>query len=152
MGFSVNKWGHVFQGSSALSLDAKGRMTIPTRYRDELLSTESGLLTLTRHPDGCLILYPRSIWEIKREQIAVLPLSARALQRLMLGSAQDVDIDSAGRILIGPELRQAAGLLKNVMLLGLGGYFELWDAQQLELRQAADLAQALPEALDHFSL
>ncbi len=79
-------------------------------------------------------------------------MSARALQRLMLGSAQDVEIDPAGRILIAPELRQAAGLLKNTMLLGLGGHFELWDAQQLELRQAADLAQALPEALDHFSL
>lgn len=152
MGFSVNGWGQVFQGSSALSLDAKGRMTVPTRYRDHLLATESGCLTLTRHPDGCLILYPRSTWEQKREQIAALPMSARALQRLMLGSAQDVEVDSAGRILIAPELRQAAGLLKNTMLLGLGGHFELWDAQQLELRQAADLAQALPEALDHFSL
>lgn len=142
----------MFQGSSALSLDAKGRMTIPTRHRDVLLTTHSGHLTLTRHPDGCLILYPRSVWEQKRELIAALPMSARALQRLMLGSAQDVDIDSVGRILIGPELRQVAGLEKNIMLLGLGGHFELWDAQQLELRQNADLAQALPEALDHFSL
>lgn len=142
----------MFQGSSALSLDAKGRMTIPTRHRDHLLAAHSGYLTLTRHPDGCLILYPRSTWEQKRELIAALPMSARALQRLMLGSAQDVDIDSVGRILIRPELRQVAGLEKNVMLLGLGGHFELWDAQQLELRQNADLAQALPEALDHFSL
>lgn len=142
----------MFQGSSALSLDAKGRMTVPTRHRDVLLTTHSGCLTLTRHPDGCLILYPRSVWEQKRELIAALPMSARALQRLMLGSAQDVDIDSVGRILIRPELRQVAGLEKNIMLLGLGGHFELWDAQQLELRQNADLAQALPEALDHFSL
>lgn len=144
--------GYVFQGSSALNLDAKGRLTIPTRYRDALLSAESGLLTLTRHPDGCLILYPRSIWILKREQIAALPMSARALQRLMLGSAQDVDIDSAGRILVSPELRQAAGLNKSTMLLGLGSHFELWDARQLEQRQIDDLAQMLPEALDHFSL
>ncbi|WP_300647432.1 division/cell wall cluster transcriptional repressor MraZ [Paenalcaligenes sp.] len=142
----------MFQGSSALSLDAKGRMTIPTRHRAVLMTEESGRLTLTRHPDGCLILYPRSTWEQKREQIAALPMSARALQRLMLGSAQDVDIDSAGRILISPELRQVASLHKNVMLLGLGAHFELWDAEQLELRQAADLAQGLPESLDHFSL
>ncbi|GAA5089181.1 MAG: division/cell wall cluster transcriptional repressor MraZ [Alcaligenaceae bacterium] len=142
----------MFQGSSALSLDAKGRMTIPTRHRAVLMAEESGRLTLTRHPDGCLILYPRSTWEQKREQIAALPMSARALQRLMLGSAQDVDIDSAGRILISPELRQVASLHKNVMLLGLGAHFELWDAEQLELRQAADLAQGLPESLDHFSL
>lgn len=144
--------GRVFQGSSVLSLDAKGRMTIPTRHRAVLMAEESGRLTLTRHPDGCLILYPRSTWEQKREQIAALPMSARALQRLMLGSAQDVDIDSAGRILISPELRQVASLHKNVMLLGLGAHFELWDAEQLELRQAADLAQGLPESLDHFSL
>lgn len=142
----------MFQGSSALNLDAKGRLTIPTRYRDALLSTESGLLTLTRHPDGCLILYPRSTWALKREQIAALPMSARALQRLMLGSAQDVDIDSAGRILISPELRQAAGLHKSTMLLGLGSHFELWDTSELERRQAEDLAQMSPEALDHFSL
>lgn len=142
----------MFQGSSALSLDAKGRLTIPTRHRAVLMTKEHGRLTLTRHPDDCLILYPRSLWEQKREQIAALPLSARALQRLMLGSAQDVDIDSAGRILIAPELRQAVGLQKNTMLLGLGGHFELWDAQLLETRQTADLAKGLPEALEQFSL
>lgn len=142
----------MFQGSSALNLDAKGRITIPSRHRDTLLATESGALTLTRHPDGCLILYPRSIWMQKREQIAALPMTARALQRLMLGSAQDVTIDSAGRILISPELRQAVGLQKNSMLLGLGSHFELWDAEQLATRQQADLAQMLPAALDYFSL
>lgn len=142
----------MYQGSSALSLDSKGRMIIPSRYRTDLLTVESGRLTITRHLDGCLILYPRSIWEEKREQIAALPMSARALQRLMLGSAQDVDIDSAGRILISPELRQAAGLQKNVMLLGLGAHFELWDEQQLEQHQAAELAKGLPESLEHFSL
>lgn len=144
--------GAMFQGSSALSLDAKGRLTIPMRYRTTLLVEEDGCLTLTRHPDGCLILYPRSVWEQKREQIAALPMSARALQRLMLGSAQDVEIDSAGRILIAPELRQVAGLQKNTMLLGLGGHFELWDAQLLEIRQTEDLAHGLPEALEQFSL
>lgn len=142
----------MFQGSSALNLDAKGRITIPTRHRDVLLVSESGSLTLTRHPDGCLILYPRSIWVQKREQIAALPMAARALQRLLLGSAQDVSIDSAGRILISPELRLAAGLRKNSMLLGLGNHFELWDAEQLAIRQQADLAQSLPAALDYFSL
>lgn len=142
----------MYQGSSALSLDSKGRMMIPTRHRADLLAAESGRLTLTRHPDGCLILYPRSVWEEKREQIAAFPMSARALQRLLLGSAQDVEIDSAGRILISPELRQAAGLQKNIMLLGLGAHFELWDEQQLELQQKAELAKGLPESLEHFSL
>ena len=117
----------MFQGSSALTLDAKGRMSIPSRHRDVLLATEEGRLTLTRHPDGCLLLYPRSIWETKREQIAALSASARSLQRLLLGSAQDVEMDGAGRILVSPELRVAAGLEREVMLLGLGSNFELWD-------------------------
>ena len=80
----------VFQGSSALTLDAKGRISIPTRHRDALMSQADGRLTLTRHPDGCLLVYPRPEWE-KREQIAAFPMSARALQRLLLGNAQDVE-------------------------------------------------------------
>ena len=60
----------VFQGSSALTLDAKGRINVPTRHRDALLLQAQGCLTLTRHPDGCLLVYPRPVWEIKREQIA----------------------------------------------------------------------------------
>ena len=101
-------------------------MSIPTRHRDALLQQEQGRLTLTRHPDGCLLVYPRSVWEEKREQIARFPMSARFLQRLLLGSAQDVDLDSAGRILIAPELRAAVGLERDAMLLLLylkrGGY------------------------------
>ena len=66
----------VFQGSSALTLDAKGRISIPTRHRDALMSQADGRLTLTRHPDGCLLVYPRPEWEKKREQIAAFPMSA----------------------------------------------------------------------------
>ena len=110
-----------------------------------------GQLTLTRHPDGCLLIYPRPEWEKKREQIAVFPMQARALQRLLLGNAQDVDIDSAGRALVAPELRSAAGLVRDVMLLGMGGHFELWDAAALAKREAEDLSGSMPEALDKFS-
>ena len=108
----------MFQGSSALTLDAKGRINVPTRHRDALIEQAKGCLTLTRHPDGCLLVYPRPEWETKREQIAAFPMSARALQRLLLGSAQDVEIDGSGRILVAPELRAAAGFTRDVMLLG----------------------------------
>ena len=118
----------VFQGSSALTLDAKGRISIPTRHRDALMSQADGRLTLTRHPDGCLLVYPRPEWEKKREQIAAFPMTARALQRLLLGNAQDVELDGSGRVLIAPELRNASGMTRDVMLLGLGAHFELWDA------------------------
>lgn len=141
----------MFQGSSALTIDAKGRMSIPTRHRDALAQQEQGRLTLTRHPDGCLLVYPRSVWEEKREQIARFPMSARFLQRLLLGSAQDVDLDSAGRILIAPELRAAVGLERDAMLLGMATHFELWNAQELERRQAQDLATGSTEVFETFS-
>ncbi|HXE20391.1 division/cell wall cluster transcriptional repressor MraZ [Castellaniella sp. UC4442_H9] len=141
----------MFQGSSALTLDAKGRMSIPSRHRDVLLATEEGRLTLTRHPDGCLLLYPRSIWEAKREQIAALSASARSLQRLLLGSAQDVEMDGAGRILVSPELRVAAGLEREVMLLGLGSNFELWDRPTWEARSIEDVNKLDASILEQIS-
>lgn len=141
----------VFQGSSALTLDAKGRISIPTRHRDALKAQVDGRLTLTRHPDGCLLVYPRNVWEQKREQIAAFPASARPLQRLLLGNAQDVDMDGSGRILVAPELRNAAGLTREVMLLGMGGHFELWDAAEWARSEAEALAKGMTDALDNFS-
>lgn len=142
---------HVFQGRSALTLDAKGRVSIPTRHRDALVSQAEGRVTLTRHPDGCLLMYPRSEWEKKRAEIAAFPMAARALQRLLLGSAQDVELDGSGRILIAPELRSAAGMSREVMMMGMGAHFELWDAAELERREAEDLAKGMPDALAQFS-
>lgn len=141
----------VFQGSSALTLDAKGRVSIPTRHRDALISQSDGRLTLTRHPDGCLLIYPRTEWELKRTQIAAFPMTARALQRLLLGNAQDVELDGSGRILVAPELRAAAGLDREVMMMGMGSHFELWDAASLARREAEDLAKGMPEVLNQFS-
>lgn len=141
----------VFQGSSALTLDAKGRISIPTRHRDALVSQAEGRLTLTRHPDGCLLVYPRHEWEKKREQIAAFPMTARALQRLLLGNAQDVELDGSGRVLIAPELRSAANMNREAMLLGMGSHFELWDAATLAAREAEDLAKGMPDVLNQFS-
>ncbi len=141
----------MFQGSSALTLDAKGRINVPTRHRDALVEQARGCLTLTRHPDGCLLMYPRLEWEKKREQIAAFPMQARSLQRLLLGSAQDVEIDGSGRILVAPELRSAAGLTRDVMLLGMGAHFELWDVAALARREADDLSQGMADVLNQFS-
>jgi MraZ protein len=141
----------VFQGSSALILDAKGRLSIPTRHRQALVAQADGRVTLTRHPDGCLLLYPRQEWEKKRESIVTLPMSARALQRLLLGNAQDVELDGSGRVLIAPELRNAVGITREVMLLGMGAHFELWDAASLSRREAEDLTQGMTDVLNQFS-
>jgi MraZ protein len=141
----------VFQGSSALTLDAKGRINVPTRHRDALVEQAQGCVTLTRHPDGCLLVYPRAQWEIKREQIVAFPMQARALQRLLLGSAQDVEIDGSGRILIAPELRSAAGFTRDVMLLGMGAHFELWDAATYAQKEQVAIAQGMPDVLKQFT-
>ena len=141
----------MFQGSSSLSLDAKGRLTVPARHRDALNLQCEGRVTLTRHPDGCLILFPRPIWEVHRERIAALPISARPWQRIFLGSATDVDMDSAGRVLVSPELRQVAGLNKEVTLMGMGSHFEVWDSASLAAKDQEAIAAGMPEALANFS-
>jgi MraZ protein len=141
----------VFQGSSALSLDSKGRLSVPARHRDSLAVQCEGRLTLTRHPDGCLLVYPRPVWETRRTQISAFPANARALQRLLLGHAQDVEIDGSGRVLIAPELREAAGIERDTMLLGMGEHFELWDRSRLEAHEAVALAAGIPESLAGFS-
>jgi len=141
----------VFQGASQLTLDGKGRLSMPSRHRDSLAATCDGRLTVTRHPDGCLLVYPRPTWEARREQIAQLPFSARALQRLLLGNATDIDLDGAGRLLVPTELRTAAQLERDLMLLGMGGHFELWDAVRLADHERAALANGLPESAAEFT-
>ena len=141
----------MFQGASALNLDAKGRMTIPAKHRDALTVQCEGRITLTKHPHGCLLLFPRPVWDSHREQIASWPMSARAWQRIFLGNACDVEMDSAGRILISPELRSAVGLTRDVMLLGMGSHFEIWDADKLAESEAQAIANGMPDALSNFS-
>jgi MraZ protein len=141
----------MFQGPSAINLDAKGRMSIPARHRDALMLQCEGRVTLTKHPDGCLLFFPRPVWESLRQQIAAWPISARAWQRIFLGSAVDVEMDTAGRILIAPELRDATGLTRDVMLLGMGSHFEIWDAAKHADSEAQTIAAGMPEALRDFS-
>ena len=115
----------MFQGASSLSLDAKGRLSVPTRHRDALTQQAGGQLTITKHPDGCLMVFPRPAWEEFRERIAKLPMSAQWWKRIFLGNAMDVEMDGTGRVLVSPELREAAGLAKDAVLLGMGNHFEL---------------------------
>ena len=126
-------------------------MSIPAKHRDALAIQCEGRLTLTRHPDGCLLFFPRPVWENHREQIAAWPMSAKAWQRIFLGNACDVELDSAGRVLIAPELRSAVGLTRDVMLLGMGSHFEIWDAQKLASNEQQALDAGMPDVLSNFS-
>ena len=117
--------GNMFQGASALTLDGKGRVAVPARHRDVLLATAAGQLTLTKHPQGCLMVFPRPAWEAFRDRVAALPMSASGWKRIFLGNAMDVEIDASSRVLVSPELRASARLNRDVMLLGMGSHFEL---------------------------
>ncbi|NDC51330.1 MAG: transcriptional regulator MraZ [Burkholderiaceae bacterium] len=141
----------MFQGASALNLDAKGRMSVPARHRDALLLQGEGRVTLTKHPDGCLLLFPRPEWEAFRARVAQLPMDAHWWRRIFLGNAAEIDLDGAGRILITPELRTAANIEREIMLLGMGSHLEIWDANMYAAKEQAAIAQGMPDALKQFT-
>ena len=142
----------VFQGASSLSLDVKGRLSVPTRHRDVLSATAAGQLTITRHPHGCLMLFPRTEWEKFRERVAALPMTAHWWKRIFLGNAMDVEMDGTGRILISPELRAATHIGKETILLGMGSHFELWDKSTYDAQEAQAMQGEMPDVLRDFSI
>ena len=148
----------MFQGAAQLNLDGKGRLAIPARHRDMLLSGCAGNLVLTADADGCLLVYPEPEWLPIRDKLNKLSSfnpRSRALQRLLVGHAEDVVMDGAGRVLISPVLRNYAGLDKSVMLIGQGNKFELWDEAKWHAQQQAALSLMngdLPSELEGFSL
>ena len=148
----------VFQGASQVNLDAKGRMAVPTRVREPLTQGGTVKLVLTAHPDGCLLLYPAPAWDPIRAQVMAFPSLDRQFsvwKRLLVGFAQDVEPDTAGRLLVSPELREFAHITRAVMLVGQGSHFEIWDLeswkQQLE-RLRSGGGTTLPPGMENFSL
>ena len=137
----------MYQGCSNLNLDVKGRMTVPARHRDALQSQCEGRLTLTKHPHGCLLMYPRPVWEANRAKIAEWPMQALAWKRILIGSAIDVELDAAGRLLIPPELREAAKLDRDITLLGMVTHLEIWDTPMQRQKEAEALAAGMPESI-----
>lgn len=140
----------MFQGTSALALDGKGRINVPARHRELLMATTNGSLTLTKHPVGCLLVFPRPAWEQFRAKLLTLPMAADGWRRIFIGSAVDVEIDGAGRLLVSPELRAAAGLAKDVLLLGMGQRLELWDVARHAAHEAETMAGEMPDAIKDF--
>jgi MraZ protein len=140
----------VFQGATALFLDGKGRMTVPSRHRDALKLEGDDPLTVTKHTKRCLLILPRPAWTEFRAKLLALPLAYEDWRRIYLGSAMPAEIDSASRVLIPPELREWAGMERDVMLFGMGSRFELWDKARHDAHEATVLAAGLPDVLrDH---
>jgi MraZ protein len=141
----------VFQGASFLALDAKGRLSVPARHRSALGASNSSQFTITKHPHGCLMIFPQSEWEKFRERIASLPMQAQWWKRIFLGNAMDVEMDATGRVLVSPELRKTAGISKESVLLGMGNYFELWDAATYAAQEAEQMKGEVPDVFKDFS-
>lgn len=148
----------MFRGVTALTIDSKGRLPMPARYREVLQLRAGGKLVVTTDSALCLLIYPAPDWEPIQAQVMSLSsfnTHTRGLQRLLVGNASDVEMDGAGRILLPAPLRKFAGLEKDVALVGQGARFELWD----ETKWAAQMDQSIalnetgiPPELEGFSL
>ena len=150
----------MFRGAAKITLDDKGRMVIPNRYREQIAERAQGQLVVTVDRDQCLLLYPLPDWEQIERKLMSLPslhAQARRLQRLMVGHATDLLLDGHGRLLLPAELREFAGLARHAMLIGQGNRFELWDETRWTTRRDFWLASEeavtdLPSELDSLSL
>ena len=139
----------MFRGDSKLTIDVKGRIAIPTKYRDILLGQSEGqiVITININPsERCLWLYAQSEWNEIEQKLIKLPSldpAAQRLKRILMGHASDAELDGSGRILLPATLREFAGLDKHVLLIGQGNKFEIWNEstwnEQREKWLAADL-------------
>ncbi len=121
----------MFRGISNLNIDSKGRMAIPTKYRDEIMSEYEGQMIVTvDHGERCLVLYPMAKWLDTEQALMGLPNlsdAVRDMKRLILGHASEVEMDGQGRVMLGAPLRDYAELGKKLVMIGQGDKFELWD-------------------------
>jgi MraZ protein len=148
--------GGAFHGAAVITLDAKGRLAIPTRHRDALVAAGKTLV-LTAHPDGCALLYPEAEWERVRAQVEKFPSfhpQASWWKRLLLGFEEHIAPDGSGRVLVSSGLRLHAKLERDAMLVGQGHYFELWDPGVWNAKLSAALAGTgtAPPGMEGFSL
>ena len=151
----------MFRGSNEINMDTKGRMAIPARYRDALMSEFDGSLVATISiTDTCLFIYPRPEWEemeVKIARMSTFNKDTRRLQHLLIGNARDLDLDGSGRVLIPQELREYAKLDKKVTLVGQSHRLELWDTESWNSNRKAWLDEVssgldIPEEIQSLSL
>ncbi len=153
----------MYRGINGINIDAKGRIVMPTRYRERLqLDSKNALVLTIDTEERCLLIYPLPEWEVIESKLAALPSfnpAARRIQRLLIGHATDVEIDSQGRVLLPPLLREYAGLKKSAVLVGQGKKFELWDeahwdqSRGMWLEAESNTAESeLPDEVKNISL
>lgn len=134
----------MFRGINPLTLDAKGRLVVPTKYRDRLQAESGGRLVVTVDRERCLLLYTLPEWEEIERRLLRLPTlnrKVRRLQGLLIGHATDIELDGHGRVLLPAVLREIASLERRAVLIGQGNKFELWDEQAWNARRESWLAE-----------
>lgn len=152
----------MFRGINTITIDTKGRLAIPTRYRSALAAEDKSPLVVTIDTEEtCLLLYTAQQWQIIESNLQKLPsfnAAARRIQRLLIGHATDIEIDGNGRVLLPPVLRTYAQLEKDVVMIGQGNKFEVWNQALWEtkreqwLAEEAEQIDALPDEMKNFSL
>jgi MraZ protein len=148
----------MFSGATNLSLDVKGRLAVPAKHRDALLTQSTGNIVLTAHPHGCLLLYPQPAWdpiEAKLTGLSSFNPQTSAIKRMIVGQADHLELDASGRLLVNAVLRKFAKLDKEVMFVGQGSHFELWDIDAWNKQLATLMGEdnlELPAELEGFSL
>ncbi len=141
----------MFRGVNTLNLDVKGRLAIPTRYREGLLRQSEGRLVVTINDtssERCLWVYPLDEWEeIERKLVRLPSLDAhtRRLKRILIGHATDCEIDASGRVLLPAPLREYAELKKHVVLIGQGNKFEIWSEDLWDTHREQWLSQTVED-------
>lgn len=148
----------MFRGMHAVTIDGKGRLPVPVKIREEL---GSAVVITIDTEERCLLLYPVEQWKAIEENLQRLPSfneAARRIQRLLIGHAADIDMDSQGRLLLPSLLRDYARFDKHVLMVGQGNKFEVWDDAVWQSRREEWLAmeastkQVLPDEMKVFSL
>ena len=151
----------MFRGINAINIDGKGRLMVPTRYREALGQNRASLVVTIDTEETCLLLYPADQWQVIEDNLQRLPsfnVAARRIQRLLIGHATDVEVDSNGRILLPPLLREYAQLEKRVVLIGQGNKFEIWNESLWQskreqwLEEESSKEDGLPDEMKNFSL
>jgi MraZ protein len=152
----------MFRGINTITIDTKGRLAIPTRYRSTLGAEEKTPLVVTIDTEEtCLLLYTAAQWQIIEDNLQKLPsfnAAARRIQRLLIGHATDIEVDTNGRILLPTVLRSYAQLDKDVVMIGQGNKFEVWNKELWEskreqwLVEEASKTDGLPDEMKTFSL
>jgi MraZ protein len=147
----------MFRGANKVTLDTKGRLAMPTRYRERIAERSNGRLVATvDRADKCLLIYPLPEWEEVERKLMRLPTlnaTSRRLQRLMIGYASELELDAHGRVLLPAKLREYAALSRQALLIGQVNRFELWDeALWNEQLGAEQTSEELPPELESLSL